>query len=72
MVMTELSASDRLLTASIVMATERVATPTAALNAARRTFAAIPSTLVRTMVASRCDVASPPGAVFFSSCCAAM
>ena len=47
MVMTLDSASLRLLTASITMATLLAMTPTAALNAASSTLATMPMTLVR-------------------------
>ena len=52
MVITDDSASVKLLTASSVIAIELVKNPTAALNAARRTFANIPITLVLTIVFS--------------------
>ena len=57
MVMTEEPASERLLTASSVMAIEPVMVPIAALKAASRTFATMPTMLVRTMAASRPAVA---------------
>ena len=50
MVMTDDSASDRLFTASSVMAMEPETTPTTALKAAKNTFASMPMTLVRTMI----------------------
>ena len=52
MVMTDDSASVRLLTASSVIAIELVKKPTIALNAARSTFAKMPITLVLTIVFS--------------------
>ena len=52
-VMTELAASDRLLTASITMAMEFAVIPTTALNAARRTLARIPMILVRMIILPR-------------------
>ncbi len=53
MVITEDSASDRLLTASKITAMEPLTSPTAALNATKSTLAAIPTTLVLTITFSR-------------------
>ena len=53
MVMTDDIASLRLLTASSVTAIEFATMPTAALNAARKTLATIPITLVRMIIFSR-------------------
>lgn len=52
-VMTDESASERLFTASSVMAMECERVPTTALKPASRTLATIPVTLARTIAASR-------------------
>ena len=53
MVITDDMASEKLLTASIMTATEPVAAPTAILKATRNTLAKMPMTLVRTMTLFR-------------------
>ena len=59
MVIREDPASDRLFTASMVMATEPVIPPITALNAARTTLARMPMIPVRIMIFSRTSCFSP-------------